>query len=448
MMNFFRENLPKTLDKFRLPVLMGILIFVFPFSLIAGQFDDPHWELFTYRSEVLSLDFSDNGDFLWVGTAGGLEKRDPNTGQVLRVYTILDGLWANRVEAVISDGSGGLWAGTASGLCRIMADGDLQKIATKNYGPSYTSFKALALDGNGGLWVGSYNRGLGHLFPDGSWRVYTTDNSQIPGNQVECLLPDGEGGLWVGTSYDGLGRLLADGTWTNYPSPGACGGQVQSLAYDSSGALWVGTDWGVGILQPNGAWQALLHVNGDASDPLINALCLMPDGAGGMWIGTPDGLARYLADGSWQVLDADNSDLPDNRVNSLAKDNTGGLWAGTRRGLAHLSSNGAWQVFSSLSNIGGHLVSLAPDESGSLWVGIPESGLHHLKPDGSCQVLNTRNSGLPDIGITDLEPDGTGGLWVGTEKRAGPHVCRRFLAGLSNGKFGPAGQPCPFPFNR
>ncbi len=61
--------------------------------------ENGNWEVFTNRSEIRAILPSDDGKTLWVGTTGGLEQRDASTGELVRVFTNLDGLPSNWITA-------------------------------------------------------------------------------------------------------------------------------------------------------------------------------------------------------------------------------------------------------------------------------------------------------------------------------------------------------------
>ena len=79
--------------------------------------ENANWEVFTNSSKIQAMLPSDDGKTLWVGTNGGLEQRDASTGELVRLFTSLDGLPDNYIRSLESDGSGGLWIrGTWDGL--------------------------------------------------------------------------------------------------------------------------------------------------------------------------------------------------------------------------------------------------------------------------------------------------------------------------------------------
>ncbi|MDM8560627.1 two-component regulator propeller domain-containing protein [Candidatus Parabeggiatoa sp. HSG14] len=130
-----------------------VKITVIPKQLVS--LENATWEVFTNRSNITALALSEDGETLWVGTNGRLEQRDASTGELVQVFTNLDGLPSNRIWALESDGSGGLWIGT--------------------------------------------DEGLAYLSVSGEWTVYTTDNSGLPFNNINALENNGSDKLWVGT---------------------------------------------------------------------------------------------------------------------------------------------------------------------------------------------------------------------------------------------------------
>ena len=154
------------------------------------------WEVFMNRHQINTLQLSEDGKILWVGTKGGLEKRDAQTGEVLRILTKRDGLPSNDISGtLLSDGKGGLWIGTY-GLAHYTADGQLKVFHTENSGLPNNTVTALLSDNQGGLWIGTGGEeGLAHYTADGKWQVFNKENSGFPDNYVRSLLSDNQGGL-------------------------------------------------------------------------------------------------------------------------------------------------------------------------------------------------------------------------------------------------------------
>jgi ligand-binding sensor domain-containing protein len=137
--------------------LVFVLIVINP-SLSQTQ----EWIGFTSGKEIWCL--AEEGQYLWVGTNGGLVKLNKSTG-----------------EFIVYD----KWN---SGNCLI------------------TMFGAIAIDGQGNKWIGTDGGGLAKF--DGiNWTVYNTSNSGLPDNYVRAIAIDGQGNKWIGTDGGGLAKF-------------------------------------------------------------------------------------------------------------------------------------------------------------------------------------------------------------------------------------------------
>jgi ligand-binding sensor domain-containing protein len=380
------------------------------------------WEVFTNRSNIRALLLSEDGKTLWVGTEGGLEKRDAQAGEIQQVFINTDGLPGNSVSALLNDNQGGLWVGTSRGLAHYTAHGQWQVFDTNNSGLPDNGVSTLLNDNQGGLWVGTYEGGLAHYTAQGLWEMFNQDNSGLPSNQVEALLSDNRGGLWVGTSsyYDnekqevvrgGLAHYTSQEQWQVFESDDSdlSDNSVYTLLSDNQSGLWVGTYNGLVHYTDQNQWQV------DDPDG-YEVYALLSDSQGGLWVGTGGGLAHYTAQGQWQVFNQDNFDLSYIPVAALSSDGQGGVWVGTYNRLAHYTAQGQWQMFkqdsSSLPN--NWVITLLSDSQGGLWMGTDGGGLAHYTAQGQWQVFNQDNSDLPDDSVYALLSDGQSGLWVGT----------------------------------
>ncbi|RKZ44542.1 MAG: hypothetical protein DRQ41_02485, partial [Gammaproteobacteria bacterium] len=75
---------------------------------------------------------------------------------------------------------------------------------------------ALESDGSGGLWIGTRG-GLAYRSISGEWTVYTTDNSNLPDHNIDVLESDASGGLWISTPLvSRIAYRSVSGKWTVY----------------------------------------------------------------------------------------------------------------------------------------------------------------------------------------------------------------------------------------
>ena len=419
--------------------------------------ENANWQTYINRNEIRSMTYSDDGKFFWAATNGGIEKRNAQTGELVKVYTRIDGLPSVSVNAVLSDFSGGFWAGTDAGLFHLKADGSRQIFDTGNSVLPNNAVNALLSDGYGGLWIGT-GKGLARLKTDNSWEIISSTGSGLPVDTIYTLQSDGKRGLWVGTG-GGIAHLKSDGNWENISSTqiGIIVNAVYAIATEPSGGLWAGNGSGSGIahLKSDGKWEyfdsknsllptepvrciqtdinsvwigtdggGLAHLNADGSveswtienadlpDNHISAFLIA--GNDGVWVGTTNGLARVHADGSSELMNQENPTLPGNIVYSIESDDSGGIWIGTDKGLAHCDMTGLWTVYSkSNSKLPNNTVyALISDSSSGVWIGTA-AGLAHLKSDKSLEIFTTDNSKIPGNTVYALESDGRKGVWIG-----------------------------------
>jgi ligand-binding sensor domain-containing protein len=380
-----------------------------------------NWEIFTNRSSVLAIDASKDGEMLWIGTAGGLEQRTTD-GQLVRVFTTLDGLPDNFIWALENDADGGLWVGTKEGgLAYRDNDGNWQIFNTDNSDLPDNNVFTLVDDNEGGLWIGTKN-GLAHLGASSKWQVFNTDNSGLPHNYVKTVATDGNGGLWVGGV--GIAHLDNKGKWeifnsdnSDLPHDG-----INTLISDGEGGIWVGTyertedgkteNSGLTHLNSRGKGQTFNTNNSGLPHDRVSAIS--SDSKNGLWLGTQDGFAHKKNSGEWEVFNKNNSDLPHNTVYTLFVDEAGGQWLGTDNGLA-LFNNKKWQTFNESSELPDNIVqAIANDANGGLWVGTHYAGMAHIDALGEWKIFNTDNSDLPKNDVNALLIDGNDGVWVGT----------------------------------
>jgi len=376
------------------------------------------WEVWTNRDDVRALAYSKDKKTLWVGTSGGLEKRNALTGEK-KVYINTDGLPHNNVKALLSDKQGGVWVGTLVGLAHLKADDSWEVFTEEGSDLPNNAVWALISDDQGGIWVGTFG-GIAHITADGSWEVFDRNNSELPpSNRVYVLLSDAQGGVWVGMNDTygggGLAHMKEDGSWDvfNRLNSGLPYDIVDALLLDEQGGIWVGTHEGLAHLTADGIWEVFDRNTSGLPDNHIRTL--LSDDQGGRWMGTRyGGLVHMKEDGSLEVFDTDNSGLPDNEVRALLSDGQGGVLVGTSGGIAHLKANSTWEVFNREGLSGNLLHALLSDGQGGVWVGTDEDGLNHFTADGHWEVFDTGNSGLPSNHISAILSDDQGGVWVGT----------------------------------
>jgi two-component system sensor histidine kinase ChiS len=244
----------------------------------------------------------DAGGALWVATSAGVDRIDPNSGQVTRLDERLRTLARPKVDklavrALRIDARGTIWMGSDVGLIRFDPVSDSLQLL-RHRDDDATSLpddrvSSIFEDDGQRLWIGT-DGGLALLdrrtdrFT--TFRNEATDRASLPDNHVVTLFQDRSGLLWVGTKSGGLARWNPR-TWSfGHERLGSGDGDnVTSFAEDRHGVLWVGT-LGGGIAAVNRATGRLSRYrhnprNGSSLGD-DNVMALIVDEADRVWIGT------------------------------------------------------------------------------------------------------------------------------------------------------------------
>jgi ligand-binding sensor domain-containing protein len=168
-------------------------------------------------SQVMAI-VQDGDGFLWLGTAGGLVRWDGARAVHWAPDQIL-----GTVSRLAATPDGSVWAAEEGGaLWRV--DGEhAQEV------PGLTALTDLRSDGDGGLWVAAHE-GLAHLPPDGDWEAPRT----IDGAHVWKLGLLGDGTAIAATA-DAAYRLDSGAKLVALP-------YIVSVRQADNGDLWIATD--------------------------------------------------------------------------------------------------------------------------------------------------------------------------------------------------------------
>ena len=148
---------------------------------------------------------------------------------------------------------------------------------------------------------------------------------------------------------------------------------------------------------------------------------VIQDDLNALWIGTQDGLNRF--DGkTFEIFVSDETKGLENEfILCSIKDDQGDLWFGTGKGLVHYSLHTEkFKTYKTAEGIGLHIVSIAQDNKGIIWVSTGESGIFKFNPSNKrftdvSHMLPTKRLGV--IATTER-----GALIVATEND-GVYLC-------------------------
>lgn len=363
------------------------------------------------------------GGRLWVGTAGGLLRFDPKTGQTQTLLSLDPRTTVPEpLQALVRDRDDAVWFGSAAGLYRFGAGGGAERIADG-------IVRSLAFDRNGKLWVGRAD-GLFRLRDDGRalLRAWPGAGENAAGG-VRAIAQAPDRRLWFSAFGDGLRRFdPATGAVTAMRESILDGAlrenTISTLLVDRGGMLWVGGQFrGPSVVDPQGT--RFRYLVGGTTRDLAPGLgghsvrAILEDASGHWWLGT-DGGAMFRTDaqgGDVQVVPTMDEVLPAPaavllRAMDFAPIGDGRAWMATTRGLAVLDTRtGAVDAvpLPGFPNIMLRTVTRTAD--GSVWLGSQAQGVLHYDPrSGRVESIAPRD---PSI-VHALMLDPRGRVWAGT----------------------------------
>ena len=262
-------------------------------------------------------------------------------------------LGTNRVQAVLVDKDGQIWAGTDAGLYRFNRNGQGAEFRRANTGNGMGSDNVWGLAGRQAtnvLWMAHPTQGASR-FDGQNWSRFRSDNTRMPSSDVRQVgvIAGVAGGLSFATAK---GAALYDevaGTWFFYSTSNSKIASDNVTAVESSpgGALWFGTaDAGVSRTLNPLTWDHFDVGEGLGSNHVRDIL-VASDGT--VWVATAGGVSRYQ-NGVFATDRVVNAGLPSNSVRALAEDSQGHIWAATDGGVGRFDGS-AWTAFTTAQGL-------------------------------------------------------------------------------------------------
>ncbi len=363
-------------------------------------------------SPIMALEEMPNG-ILWIGTRNGLFRWDSNNDQLEPVE--IDS-WRNLDFGycldLLADRRHRLWIGTAGGVCRLDPDASKPGLMPAPYldlyGGGFPDFARFAEDPQGTVWATAATlETLAAYFPEPGGEPNTPHLLPKIISAMECLLFDPEGLIWIG-SREGLFRLRQE-PFSTLSLTGRGRTQVNTLTEAADGSLWLGGSSPVLVHWTRNNLTTLDTQNLEAGEPM-NVTCV--DQAGRVWVASKSGgIYRFPAS-----LSETRSASPLVRqfpelepAQFLLAARNGGFWIGTARGLYRVSASLELQRLEEAGTIDVRV--LSEDHASNLWIGTADDGLVRLGPDGQRAHIQQ----LPNDQVWSLHESSDGSMWIGTE---------------------------------
>ena len=392
---------------------------------------------------------------LWVGhNDEGVTTISPD-GQIKK-YTMDSGLPNNKINAICEDHSHNIWLGTASGICYITPQGQIEvPNGLVELGKEKVLVSEFYCDNTGRIWITTGNKGEFFVYENN--RIQYFDGiKKVENPAVKCITQDDTGAFWFGLESHYVVRIKnAEETVydINHDHHEATG--VTEIVQDKKGNIWFGMDNGITILH-NGSFAYFDKRNG-LSDDIVSDI--MEDREGNIWICFDRGGLQKVSRAKFSTVSTNSS------VNAICEDPLRKLtWLGTDNGVLLYKDNQFIENKITQMTKGYRvrhiektedneilicsysdepLICLYPDDRIKVWTsndGIPTkcrvaikasfgdyyvgttSGLGIIHKDGSRRLL-TRDDGFENHYVMWIYEDNKQQIWVGTNG-GGIHVLK------------------------
>lgn len=346
-------------------IIRYLCILVFGISNSNSVFSQlTEWKNYTNKDWIQRM--MDDGEYLWIGTAGGLVKMNKLTGEKSFYDRANPGLPDNRIVSLAKDSLHNIWVGTKYSGVGCFDGKNITNYNESNSGIEYEQYcTAIAVDANNNKWIGSLF--FLNKFDGKDWQSFTTPNSHLISS------------IWM----------------------------IYSMKFDKDGVLWLGGTGGWAFAKFTGSeLQVLLEGN--------EVYGVEIDKEDNKWLATKYGLIKY--DGvNFTKYDNTNSSLPCNKFVDISKDQEDNLWLiGEEGHLIKYDGETFTNFRVPLTNKQSWLTCIEADNDGNIWIGTRHEGIYKFKDEVFSYVdINDSPLLTNDISFC-ADVDKEDNVWIGT----------------------------------
>jgi signal transduction histidine kinase/ligand-binding sensor domain-containing protein len=363
-------------------------------------FDGMRWSRLTskdgFDGEQSVSVYEDHMSRIWVGSAGGLYRRDEGS------FHLVD---RARVESLAEDEAGNLCiTDRTAGVRKLGAPAPRIHPDIRLPLPGWR----VARDHKGGLMVASFSGGLFRIAQptSASPNLEPVPVEQRLRGSPRALFEDRDDHIWVGMR-GGLLRLSENTFRSADPLDGLDHEGVRTAAVGPDGSIWVATT------------HALNQFVGEIrrSCPVLQGRALSSDQSGTMWVATDDAVGRFV---NGRLIAEPISGVADDQVHALAV-TSGRLWLCTAfRGVV------SWRAGTLTSHSARPCSALMADRHGRVWAGFATGGVA-LFEGGTVRALTERD-GLAPGAVLQIIEGRDGSLWFATSEGLSRYQSGRFVS--------------------
>jgi ligand-binding sensor domain-containing protein len=353
---------------------------------------------------------AEEGNYLWIGTDGGLVKWDKTLNVPTFFTKEAKGGLMTSIKAIAIDKNKVKWLATDN-MGLVIFDGTNVVFKNSFTDPTwkYNQITSICIDKNNNKWMAS---GYAIFKLDSAMRV-TTYIGGAPA-PITSLVVDSAGNKWVGTTQ---GLYKFDGTsYTNINSGDILlspAENITCLGLGKRGMLYIGSSINVNGSGPEGGFITL-------QDTVFKKYTGVSDEVTSMYVDS-SGVATFGAMDQIGTFDGSNVTInyTQDRPSTILKDSKGNIWCGSASYNLKKWQYPVSQLFD-IRNAPIHAneIGTIEIENGTdAWItnssgGVTSGGLNTLK-NGAWEIYDNLNTNALSYQITALHIDSKGDKWIG-----------------------------------
>lgn len=378
----------------------------------------------------------DSCGFMWFGTKNGLNRYDGSEIRKLNCFDFELNHGNNNIGALYEDSNNMLWVGTDRGIFIYNPRTDrFSYVNRRDTNDTEAANWVQTIDGdkNGNVWAILPDIGIFRYFND-KVKLYTLSGSErfkeIYFSNL-CVTPDGI--AYAVTSGAGIYRY--DSKTDRFAAIDTDGLDSRNIAFshiinaDDGTLIAASSDGMLFRISPSQGDKFTAIPFSQTGKIYMRSICLFDNT---LWIGSQNGL--YIIDlttGEEEKLTenpCNQFSLSDNTIYYIYRDQCNDAWIGTMFGGVNYMSRQPFHFkkYSLETNLSSrHIIGLACDSAGKIWVGTEDTGLNVFNPDTKTAtkpaifshekqiVLNVSSfngyiyAGFSRGGIYQIAPDGS-----------------------------------------
>ena len=377
--------------------------------------------VFNHRYELVTESTKENGGYvatkvfqdskkrIWIGTTTGLKlvsgipvKNNPITFAALPAPFNITVLQQRKINDIFEENDGTLWVGTATGLVKINPDGSHQLVTVKD-GLGSNIVTSIFQDKEKNIWFGTVV-GLSKLVTRTGIKLYPIENGVYSSDNSFILHPVDSNNLLVSTYHNVQLFNKLTGKFIRV------GNVNQDTYYNVVSNTYPPVYMGYRQMASFNAAKA--QFNPAKKLPFFPSMRIVADRMGNHFFSNQEELFSYVGNKRQRILD--------DRISGLLVGKNGDLWAATwQNGLYRIKYRMEADSLRVISRDqvlpGENIRTLFEDRNQQIWAGTRYQGVYRLihKPDDSYKITHYNQSdGLSSNFIRGIREDGNGNIWI------------------------------------